>query len=137
MLFDDDDEDYKMITAQVKDLCYGLYGKTAVPINSKLQKKALKGYERGTKPITCRPGEVLEPELEKAKKELEGLTTDMEDIILYTLYPVTGKKFLMWKYGKESPPDSVKPRTLEDVKKNELIARPKPVNWWKKRIGSS
>ena len=126
VLFDDDDEDYKMITAQVKDLCYGLYGKTAVPINSKLQKKALKGYERGTKPITCRPGEVLEPELEKAKKELEGLTTDMEDIILYTLYPVTGKKFLMWKYGKESPPDSVKPRTLEDVKKEqELIAKAK------------
>ena len=126
VLFDDDDEDYKMITAQVKDLCYGLYGKTAVPINSKLQKKALKGYDRGTKPITCRPGEVLEPELEKAKKELEGLTTDMEDIILYTLYPVTGKKFLMWKYGKESPPDSVKPRTLEDVKKEqELISKAK------------
>ncbi len=126
VLFDDDDEDYKMITAQVKDLCYGLYGKTAVPINSKLQKKALKGYERGSKPITCRPGEVLEPELEKSKKELEGLTSDMEDIILYTLYPVTGKKFLMWKYGKETPPDSVKPRTLEDVKQEEeLIAKAK------------
>lgn len=126
VLFDDDDEDYKMITAQVKDLCYGLYGKTAVPINPKLQKKALKGYERGTKPITCRPGEVLEPELEKAKKEIEGLSTDLEDVILYTLYPVTGKKFLMWKYGKETPPDSVKPRTMEDVKKEDaLIAKAK------------
>ncbi len=126
VLFDDDDEEYKMITAQVKDLCYGLYGKTAVPINSKLQKKALKGYERGSKPITCRPGEVLEPELEKARKELKGLTSDLEDIILYTLYPVTGKKFLMYKYGKETPPDSLKPRTLEDVKKeDEIIAKAK------------
>jgi oxaloacetate decarboxylase alpha subunit/pyruvate carboxylase subunit B len=126
VLFDDEDEDYKMITAQVKDLCYGLYGKTAVPISSKLQKKALKGYERGTKPITCRPGEVLDPELEKARKELKGLTSDLEDIILYTLYPVTGKKFLMYKYGKETPPDSVKARTLEDVKKDdEIIAKAK------------
>ncbi|MBC2716816.1 MAG: pyruvate carboxylase subunit B [Desulfobacteraceae bacterium] len=126
VLFDDEDEDYKMITAQVKDLCYGLYGKTAVPISSKLQKKALKGYERGTKPITCRPGEVLEPELEKSKNELKGLTTDLEDIVLYTLYPVTGKKFLMYKYGKETPPDSLKARTLEDVKKaDEIMAKAK------------
>ena len=124
VLFDDENEKYKMITGQVKDLCYGLYGKTAVPINPELQEKALKGYERGSKPITCRPGEVLEPELEKSRNELKGLTSDLEDIILYTLYPVTGRKFLMWKYGKETPPDSVKPRTLEDVKKEqELISK--------------
>jgi pyruvate carboxylase subunit B len=115
-----------MITAQVKDLCFGLYGKTAVPISSKLQKKALKGYDRGTKPITCRPGEVLEPELDKAKEEIKGLSSDMEDIILYTLYPVTGKKFLNYKYGKETPPDSLKARTLEDVKKaDEILAKAK------------
>lgn len=126
VLFDDGCDNYKMITGQVKDLCYGLYGKTAVPINPELQKKALKGYERGETPITCRPGEVLEPELPKAIKDLEGLTTDMEDIILYTLYPVTGKKFLLWKYGKETPPDSVKPRTLEEVKKEaEIIKKAK------------
>ena len=46
VLFDDENERYKMITAQVKDLCYGLYGKTAVPINPEVQKKALKGYDR-------------------------------------------------------------------------------------------
>ncbi len=126
VLFDDENENYKMITAQVKDLCYGLYGKTAVPISSKLQKKALKGYERGKKPITCRPGEVIKPELEKSKQDLKGLTSDIEDIILYTLYPVTGKKFLMCKYGKEPVPDSMKAKTLEDVKKEaELIAHAK------------
>ena len=70
VLFDTPEERYKMITGQVKDLCYGLYGKTAVPINAEVQKKALKGYSRGEEPITCRPAEVLEPELEKAKKEL-------------------------------------------------------------------
>ena len=126
VLFDTPEERYKMITAQVKDLCYGLYGKTAVPINPEVQKKALKGYPRGEKPITCRPAEVLEPELEKAKKEIGDLAKDIDDVVLYAIYPVTGKKFLEWKYGKSPVPDEVKPITLEDVKRtDELVAKAK------------
>ncbi len=113
VLFDDENERYKMITAQVKDLCYGLYGKTAVPIDPEVQKKALEGYERGEKPIECRPAEVLEPELDKAREEIGDLAVDLDDTLIYALYPVTGKRFLKWKYGKEQPPDDVKPRTLE------------------------
>jgi pyruvate carboxylase subunit B len=126
VLFDDANERYKMITGQVKDLCYGLYGKTAVPINSEVQKKALKGYPRGEEPITCRPAQVLEPELEKAKKEIGDLAVDIDDQILYAIYPVTGKKFLSWKYGKETVPDEVKPKTLEQAKAElELIKKAK------------
>ncbi|ETR73251.1 MAG: Pyruvate carboxylase subunit B [Candidatus Magnetoglobus multicellularis str. Araruama] len=116
VLFDDDKERYKMITAQVKDLCYGLYGKTAIPIDSDVQKKALKGYSRGETPIDTRPAAVLEPELEKAKEEIGELAVDQDDLILYTIYPVTGKKFLKWKYGKEPAPENVTPRTLDDAK---------------------
>ncbi|MBF0450705.1 MAG: pyruvate carboxylase subunit B [Candidatus Magnetomorum sp.] len=116
VLFDDEKERYKMITAQVKDLCYGLYGKTAVPIDSVVQKKALKGYARGEDPITCRPAAVLDPELQNAKEEIGDLAVDQDDLILYTIYPVTGKKFLKWKYAKEPIPDDVKPRTLDDAK---------------------
>ncbi len=123
VLFDDENERYKMITAQVKDLCYGLYGKTAVPIDPEVQKKALKGYPRGETPITCRPAEVLEPELEKAKQEIGDLAKDMDDLILYAIYPVTGKKFLKWKYGIEAPPEDVKPKTLEDVRKEEELIK--------------
>ncbi len=123
VLFDDENERYKMITGQVKDLCYGLYGKTAVPIDPEVQKKALKGYERGEEPITCRPAEVIEPELEKAKKEIGDLAVDMDDLVLYAIYPVTGKKFLQWKYGKEEPPASVRPITLEDVKKRDALVK--------------
>ncbi len=119
VLFDTDGERYKMITGQVKDLCYGLYGKTSVPIDPEVQKKALKGYDRGEEPITCRPAEVLAPELEKAREEIGDLAVDDEDLILYTLFPVTGKKYLMQKYGKEQVPDSLKPITLEDVKKQD------------------
>jgi pyruvate carboxylase subunit B len=112
-----------MITGQVKDLCYGLYGKTAVPIDSELQKKALKGYPRGEKPITCRPAEILEPELEKAKKEIGDLAADMDDLLIYVQFPVTGKKFLEWKYGHAEVPESVKPITMEAVKKHDALIK--------------
>ena len=123
VLFDDENERYKMITDQVKDLCYGLYGKTAVPIDPEVQKKALKGYERGEEPFTGRPAEILEPELPKAKEEIGDLAVDEDDLILYALYPVTGKRFLKWKYGKETPPPEVMPKTLEDVKREEELVR--------------
>ncbi|MBW1775941.1 MAG: carboxylase, partial [Deltaproteobacteria bacterium] len=115
-------ERYKMITTQVKDLCYGLYGKTAVPIDPEVQKKALKGYERGEEPITCRPAEILEPELERAKEDVKDLAQDLDDVITYAIFPVTGKRFLKWKYGHEDPPPEVKARTLEEIKaEDELV----------------
>lgn len=123
VLHDTPDERYKMITGQVKDLCFGLYGKTATPINPDLQKKALKGYPRGEEPITCRPAEVLEPELEKAKKEIGPLAKDIDDAILYAQFPVTGKKFLEWKYGIKPVPDSVKPISMEDVREKDAILK--------------
>ncbi len=123
VLFDDENERYKMITAQVKDLCYGLYGKTAVPINKDVQKKALKGYERGEEPITCRPAEVIEPELAKAQEDVKGLAVDLDDEVLYAIYPVTGKRFLKWKYGKEEPPEEVRAKTLEEGKAEEELIR--------------
>jgi biotin carboxyl carrier protein len=123
VLFDTPNERYKMITAQVKDLCYGLYGKTAVPINPEVQKKALKGYARGEKPISARAASVLEPELEKAKEATKGLAKDMDDVLVYALYPITGLKFLKWKYGKEAPPAETKPRTLEEVRREDEMVR--------------
>ncbi len=126
VLFDDENERYKMITAQVKDLCYGLYGKTAVAINPEVQKKALKGYSRGEEPITSRPAEVLEPELAKAQEEAKGLAKDLDDELLYAIFPITGSKFLKMKYGKEDVPAEMKPHTMEDVQREkELIEKAK------------
>ena len=126
VLFDTPDERYKMITAQVKDLCYGLYGKTPAPIDPEVQKKALKGYPRGETPFTGRPADILEPELEKAKQEIGDLAKDMDDLLIYALYPTTGKKFLRIKYGLEEMPEEMKPKTMEDVKREqELIEKAK------------
>ncbi len=123
VLFDSENDTYKMTTQQVKDLCYGLYGKTAAPINPDVQKKVLKGYPRGEEPITCRPAEILEPELEKAKEDVKDLAADLDDVLIYALYPTTGKKFLKYKYGLEDPPESLKAKTLEQAKKEEDLVR--------------
>ncbi len=121
VLFDETEGEYKMITGQVKDLCYGLYGKTSTPINPEVQKKALKGYARGEEPITCRPAQVLEPELDKATEEIKGLAVDLDDTLVYALYPVTGQKYLRWKYGKEEAPKEVMPRSMEEAKAEEAL----------------
>jgi pyruvate carboxylase subunit B len=124
VLFDKDGEEFTQITEQVKDLCYGLYGKTELPIDKDVQKKALKGYPRGEDPITCRPADILDPELEKVKEEFKGLAKNIDDELICALYPITGKRFLKWKYGLEEVPEDVKPKTLEEVNaEKELIAK--------------
>jgi pyruvate carboxylase subunit B len=90
---------YKMISKEVKDYFFGLYGRPPAPVDPEIQKKALKGYERGDIPIDVRPGDILEPELPKAREALKGITEDLEDILIYALYPMTGMEFLKKKYG--------------------------------------
>ena len=117
---------YKVISAQVKDYFYGLYGRPPMPVDPGIQKLALKGYERGETPITVRPADVLKPELEAAKEATKGIAKDIGDVLTYALYPQVGLRFLKWKYGHETPPIDTRPRTLDDVKReDELIAKAK------------
>jgi len=90
---------YKVTTKEVKDYFYGLYGRPSAPVNEEIRKKALKGYERGETPIDVRPGDVLEPELPKAREALKGISEKMEDILIYALYPMTGMEFIKRKYN--------------------------------------
>ena len=71
---------YEMITSQVKDYCYGLYGRPPRPIDPELVDRALKDYPRGREPITTRTGDVLEPELEKAREETKEIAKDIGDV---------------------------------------------------------
>lgn len=124
VLFDDATETYRMISAQVKDLCYGLYGQTPAPIDPDLQKKALVAYPGGERAIRQRPGDVLDAELPDVRVEVRGLAADIEDELLCALFPVTGKRFLRWKYEKEAAPEETRPRSLaEALKIHERILR--------------
>lgn len=102
---------YKLFSKEARDYFYGLYGRTPAPVDPEVQKKALKGYPRGETPITCRPADLLEPGLEKAKetviKEIPNAT--LEDVLIYALYPTTGMEFLRRKYGLEKKEETKVP----------------------------
>jgi len=117
---------YKMVSMETQDYVYGLYGRPPVPISEEIKKQVLRGYKKGKEPITCRPADLIGPELEKAKEETKGLAKDLCDTLIYALYPKTGVEFLKWKYGLEPMPERVKPKTLEDVKReDEAMAKAK------------
>ncbi len=110
---------YKMVTNEVKDLAYGLYGKTPLPVDPEVQKKILKNYKRGETPVTGRAADYLEPELDKVREKMGDLIKDDFDLIICALYPSTGEQFLKWKYGLEEKPPAVKPKTIEDIQKED------------------
>jgi len=115
---------YKMVSEQVKDYVYGLYGKPPTPVDAEVQKIVLKGYGRGEKPITCRAADILEPELDKAKEATMGIAKDIGDVLIYALYPTTGMAFLKSKYGQAPPPPTTeKLKTPEELEhEDKLIA---------------
>ncbi|TET38447.1 MAG: pyruvate carboxylase subunit B [Planctomycetota bacterium] len=113
---------YKMVTGQVKDYVYGLYGRPPAPISDEIRKLILKDYPKGDKPIEVRPGDLLEPELDAAREAIKDISTDIKDILIYALFPTTGMRFLRWKYGLEPVPDDVKPITIEEAKECEEVS---------------
>ncbi len=88
---------YKMVSREVKDYFYGLYGRPPTAVDEGVRKKVLKGYERGDQPVDGRPADLLEPELPKAREALAGISDRMEDILIYALYPMTGLEFIKKK----------------------------------------
>ncbi|MGA8849082.1 MAG: pyruvate carboxylase subunit B [Dehalococcoidia bacterium] len=118
---------YKLVSKEAKEYVYGGYGKPPAQIAPDIQKTILKNKV----PITCRPADLLEPELGKAKEESKELTKNIQDVLIYALYPTAGARFLNYKYGIDKTiPDDWKPphapKTLEEVKReDELIAQVK------------
>lgn len=82
-------ERYKMFTKESKGLLHGEYGRLPGKVNESVRKKAI-GEQ---KVITCRPADLLEPELEKYRNELGSLATCEEDVLSYALFPQVAKKF--------------------------------------------
>lgn len=91
---------YRMMSTQVRDYVYGLYGRPPTPIDPNVQKIALKGYPKGNTPITCRAADVLEPEMPRAIETTKGLARNAGDVLIYALYPNPGLDFLKYKYSE-------------------------------------
>lgn len=82
-------ERYKMVSKETKGICKGEYGRTPVPIKEEFRKKII-GDEKA---ITCRPADLLKPELEKLKKEAAEWIEQDEDVLSYALFDQVAVKF--------------------------------------------
>ncbi|MCH4293452.1 sodium-extruding oxaloacetate decarboxylase subunit alpha [Shewanella sp. 3B26] len=92
-------ERYKSLTKETEGVLKGEYGATPAPVNAELQQRVLKGAE----PVTCRPADLLTPEMERLRTELAQkaaadnikLSEDLDDDVLtYALFPQIGLQFL-------------------------------------------
>ena len=82
-------ERYKTVTKEFKGIVRGEYGRTPVPIDPEFRKKIIGDAE----PIDCRPADLLQPELEKLRKECAEWIEQEEDVLSYAQFGQVAVKF--------------------------------------------
>ncbi len=83
-------ERYKVFTKESKAILRGEYGQLPGEVNEEVRKKAIGDAEV----ITCRPADLIEPELEKYKEESKNIAKSEEDVLSYALFPQVAAKFI-------------------------------------------
>ena len=97
---------YMMIPKESKNVLKGMYGRSVAPFNAEVQKKALKNEE----PITCRPADLLPPEMEKLTAELGDKAKSVEDVLSYALFPDVALQFFAEREAGEFKPEDKLPK---------------------------
>lgn len=90
-------ERYKMVPKESKDIVRGMYGKTPVPISEEIRKKIIGDEE----PITCRPADLLKPELDKIRDEIKDYAESEEDVLSYALFPQQSMDFFKFRQAQK------------------------------------
>jgi len=98
-------ERYKMVTKEFKGVVKGEYGKTPMPIDPAFVQKII-GEEQ---PVTCRPADLLSPELDELRERIAGYMEQEEDVLTYALFEQVALKFFearkKKKYGIDAAAD--------------------------------
>ena len=95
-------ERYKMVTKESKKVLCGEFGQTVKPFNADVQKKCI----GDTKPITCRPADLIEPQLPKFEKEVAQWKQQDEDVLSYALFPAVATDFFKYREAQQTKVDS-------------------------------
>ncbi len=98
---------YKVVTNETKNYFLGYYGKAPGSLDSKVRQKAI----AGEKPITGRPANNLDPELEGVKNELSEHEVSEEDVLSYALFPSVALQFIDERKRGELKPETLEPQT--------------------------
>jgi oxaloacetate decarboxylase (Na+ extruding) subunit alpha len=95
-------ERYKMVPKESKALVKGEYGKTPAPIPDKIKGKILGGEEQ----ITCRPADLIAPELENIRGLIKEYIEQDEDVLSYALFPQVAENFFKLRQAEKYKIDS-------------------------------
>ncbi len=94
-------ERYKMVTKETKAIFSGEYGQTVMPFNPEVQKKVI-----GDRiPISCRPADLLQPELAIIEKEMAQWKQQDEDVLSYALFPQVAMDFFKYRQAQQTKVD--------------------------------
>ena len=91
-------ERYKMATKETKDILLGKYGATVKPMNEEVKKKVIGDQE----PITCRPADLIAPELDTLREECAAYAKQEEDVLSYALFPQVATDFFKYRDAQET-----------------------------------
>ena len=94
-------ERYKMATKETKALLSGEYGATVKPFNKEVQKKCI----GDAKPITCRPADLIKPELSEIEGKMSQWKEQDEDVLSYALFPQVAEEFFKYREAKKTKVD--------------------------------
>lgn len=94
-------ERYKMVTKESKKILSGEFGETVKPFNTEVQKKAIGDVQ----PITCRPADLIEPQLEKFKNEAAQYIQQDEDVLSYALFPSVATDYFKYRDAQQTKVD--------------------------------
>ena len=94
-------ERYKIVPKESKKIMLGEFGKTVAPFNEEVQKKII-GDE---KPITCRPADLIPPQLPQFEKECAQWKQQDEDVLSYALFPKVAEEFFKYREAQQKKVD--------------------------------
>jgi len=109
---------YKVITNETKSYLKGMYGQPLGTVNEEVRKLAL-GDEA---PISVRPADLLEPELDALTREIGDKAKSVEDVLSYALFPTIALEFF-----NERERGELKPEPLEAAADEQEPQAPQPV----------
>jgi oxaloacetate decarboxylase alpha subunit len=138
-------ERYKVVPGEVKNFVRGFYGRPPREISPDIRRTIIGDEE----PIICRPADLLEPGMERAAREIQGLARCEEDVISYALFPQVARPFLerqqsgsqrdrtivaaiaakAIRNGQRST-DQTRADTEDPISAWKTSFRPKRAEWW-------
>ena len=95
-------ERYKMVTKESKKLLSGQFGQTVKPFDPEVQKKCI----GDTEAITCRPADLIKPQLKDLEEEMKQYKQQDEDVLTYALFPQVATDFFKYREAQQSKIDS-------------------------------